>query len=70
MGRLASEMQLLAKHIGRYQRQARLGHSKSTLAVCIMILANHCAIFNSCSTIDNGAIDAAILANTDVGQDY
>ena len=70
MGLLASEMQLLAEHIGRYERQTGCGYTKTTFTVCVMVLADYCTVLDLCSTIDNGPIDAAILTNTDIGQDH
>ena len=46
MGLLASEMQMLTEHVGRYERQPRFGYPKTTFTIGVTVLADYRSILD------------------------
>ena len=65
---LASEMQLLTKHVGSNQRESGLGHAETAFAIVIVIFADDRAVRNTSAAINDGAVNAAIPADIEIGR--
>ena len=63
---LAREMQLLAEHVRRDERQARAGDAKSAFAIRIVIFADDGSRRYDRAAVDNRPMDLAVFANVHI----
>ncbi len=61
-------MQVLTEHVGRDECQSRFGNTESALAVIVFVFADYGAARDYCTSVDNRAVNAAVLTNIHIGQ--